>query len=53
MSTYVISKNAKGQWPLAHHQPGWITPLGSFPKRKQALLTARVLAGRLSKVEVR
>lgn len=50
---YEIHKNTKTeQWEIAHVGPGWITPLGKFPKRKQALMTARLLAGRRGVVKV-
>jgi hypothetical protein len=54
MSFYQISKSrTKGNWNLNHVGTGRITPLGSFPKRKQALTTARLLAGRNGKVVVK
>lgn len=54
MSFYQISKSpVSGHWWLNHVTPGWITPLGAFPKRKQALTTARLLAGRRGKVVVK
>ncbi|MDX0455473.1 hypothetical protein GOC72_18635 [Sinorhizobium medicae] len=52
-STYYVTKTPKGHWALTHAAPGWITPLGSFPQRKQAVLTARLLAGRGGKVVVK
>lgn len=50
---YEIRKSAAtGKWHVAHIGPGWLTPLGSYAQRKQALMTARLLAGRRGKVVV-
>ena len=50
---YEIRKNKeRGHWDLTHVGPGWITPLGKYSKRKAALLTARLLAGRRGRVVV-
>ncbi len=52
MSLYQISKNERGRWCLAHVQPGWITALGTYKKRREAITVARVLAGRTGKVVI-
>lgn len=54
MSTYVVLKLAPGRFQLLHNQPGWGgTHLGFYSKRKAAVTTARVLAGRTGKVVVK
>jgi hypothetical protein len=51
--TYEIRKNRQlGHWNLTVINPGWITPLGKFAKRKEAIIHARLLAGRRGRVVV-
>ncbi len=53
MSTYTITKVAKGRFELTHNQPGWIgSHIGFYPSLKKAEVTAQVLAGRSGKVVV-
>ncbi|TCV62292.1 hypothetical protein [Neorhizobium sp. S3-V5DH] len=50
---YEVRKNEKlGHWLLTHIGMGWMTPMGKFKKRKEAILRARVFAGRRGKVVV-
>jgi len=54
MSLYYVTKVASGRWQLTHNQPGWTgNHIGFYPSRKAAILTARLLAGRAGKVEIR
>ena len=48
---YWISKNPKGKWEIARHGGGSVTPaIGTYPSKKAAITTARLLAGRAGKV---
>jgi hypothetical protein len=53
MSLYIVTKATTGRWAITHVAPGWHTPIGEHKSRKAAILTARLLAGRAGKVEIR
>jgi hypothetical protein len=50
--TFKVSR-VGDRWCIARVYPGWLSPIGGhYKSRKQALLTARLLAGWAGKVVV-
>lgn len=53
MSTYQVSRKAKGAWQITHVLPGWINPLpNTYPTKTAAVTAARLLAGWAGKVTI-